>query len=143
MDKQKRLSKAHALLETKVKVSEQKKKQSQQMLNDLNEKKRMLMDARQSCSGKQGERLTAVSCWSRDEFVQLIDKVSLLVEQEISNEFHRFNDLESQLKKEASQEKGLDYLKTQHQLQVEEARFKQEQQETEDRLQKAPHQKQT
>ena len=139
MDKQKRLDKAHSLLETKVKVSEHKKQQALKTLDDLHEKQQMLVNARQSCSGDQGERISAISCWSRNEFVQLIDKVSLLVEQEITNETDRFNGIESQLKKEVTQEKGLDHLKTQHELKAQETRLRQEQQEAEDRLQRSPH----
>lgn len=143
MDKQKRLKKAHSLLDTKVKTTEHKKQQSQQMLDDLNGKKKMLVTARQSCSGARGERISAISCWSRNDFVQLIDKVSLLVEKEISEEQQRLNSIESQLNKEIIQEKGIEHLKTQHNQKVESLREKQEQQEVEDRLQRSPSQKQT
>lgn len=143
MDKQKRLNKAHSVLEKKVKTSRHKKAQSQQLLNDLNEKKNMLVNARHSCSGDRGERLSTMSCWSRNEFVQLIDKVSQLVEQEITQEKQRFDDIENQLKQETVQEQGLDYLKNQHALKTKELRLRQEQQEVEDRLQKPSPQKQT
>ena len=136
MDKQKRLNKAHSVLDKKVKSTQQKKKQSQQLLDGLHEKKDMLVNARQSCSGERGERISAIACWSRNEFVQLVDKVSLLVEQEINNEKQRFDDIDSQLKKETVQEQGLDYLKNQHALNTQKLRLKQEKQELDDRLQK-------
>lgn len=137
MDKQTRLNKAHSVLERKVKTSKQKQKQSQQLLDDLVEKQTMLVAARQSCSGDRGERMSALSCWSRNEFVQLIDKVSQLVEQEITQEKQRFDFIEKQLKKETLQEQGVDYLKKQHNHKTQKLRLKQEHQEIEDRLQKS------
>lgn len=141
MDKQKRLSKAHSVLEKKVKTSKQKKQQSQQLLDDLNDKKTMLLNAREACSGNQGDRLSVMSCWSRNAFIQLVDRVSQLVEQEITQEKQRFDDIENQLKKETVQEQGLDHLKSQHALKLRELRHRQEQQEVEDLLQKSSSQK--
>ena len=143
MDKQKRLDKARSVLEKKVKASRQRKEQSRQLLDDLNEKKSMLKSARQSCSGDRGERISAMSCWSRDEFVQVLNNASLLVEREITHEKQRLDSIETQLKKEVVQEQGLEHLKNQHALKAEELELRQERQDAEDQLQKSSGQKQT
>ena len=138
MNRAHKLEKAHGFLEQKVKATKSKQQQSLRNLDDLTRKLSMLKEAWSSTETVTGQKISALTCWVSNDFIRLVDNVSVLIKHEMKQENGHLTAIEEQLQKEVTQETGLNQLKQEAIQKIKQQQIQQEQEELDDLLQRTP-----
>ncbi|WP_448218143.1 hypothetical protein [Endozoicomonas sp. 2B-B] len=138
MNKVRRLEKAQSALEKKSQLTKREKQHAEQSLASLNAQKELLNDARKSCDSRPGEKLSSLSCWGRNQFVELLEDVSVLLEEKIKAESGNLEQINQRLEEERRMTSGVEHLKNKETEQQQQKQLRDELQETDRLLQRSP-----
>ncbi|WOG29086.1 hypothetical protein [Endozoicomonas sp. 8E] len=138
MSKVQRLEKAQSALEKKSQLTKREKQHAEQSLASLNSQKELLNDARKSCDSRPGEKLSSLSCWGRNQFVELLADVSVLLEEKIKAESGNLEQINQRLEEERRMTSGVEHLKNKETEKQQQKQLRDELQETDRLLQRTP-----